>query len=41
MLEILIQICNKLGVQYSIPTTLKDDCEKSKYLLEQINKFIG
>ena len=41
MLAILIQICQKLGVSYNEINNYSSDCDKSKYLLNQINKFIG
>jgi len=42
MFEILVQICQILGVEYD-RDYLKElsDCEKMGYLLNQIYKFLG
>jgi hypothetical protein len=41
MLNVLIQICQKLGVSYDEINSYSSDCDKSKYLLNQISNFIG
>jgi len=41
MSEILISICNKLGVVYSDLSNYKNDCDKAEYLLDCIYQFLG
>lgn len=41
--DILIEICNLLGVSYSSGylSSLTNECEKINYLLVKIKEFIG
>jgi len=41
--NVLIDICDILGVVYDLNylNSLKDDCKKIEYLLNQIYKFLG
>ncbi len=41
MSNILLEICNKLGVDYPDLGSYSNDCDKSKYLLLRILAFIG
>jgi len=41
--NILIQICQILGAEFdsNYLNSIKDDCKKIEYLLNQIYKFLG
>ena len=41
MSDILISICDKLGVLYPDINNYSGDCAKAEYLLNQISEFIG
>ena len=43
MVDILIRICNILGVNYDVKyfSSLKDNCKRIEYLLNQIYKYLG
>ena len=41
MLDTLLQICNKLGVDYPDIDNYLSECQKMQYLLDRIAQFIA